>query len=512
MRFYIKRYREPFEKDLQYPCLVLSTDDWDDGFVAETLFHATYYSSTGDASFLGDIKIMTTINGVTRNVIEDEFTVLDDTYCSLWQELKFYENIRKKMSKNDYDQMFKALRDAAIHKEIGDEFKNDKVFRSSLIRFSDAVKAFKEAKTVFSGAEADKVLKFTYSCRVKNAQSDHIVDLDFENNVLPYRINAFIGKNATGKTKVLASLAGQISGIEKGQENFYPDRPSFSKVIVISYSAFDEWYKPFDEKSTDEFETEERESEESDSKKTRKDESVFFSYVYCGLRTKNGILSPSEIENNFFIAFEEVRRKDREDEWQKIMSNVLEAESLKEITKMARRNRKGTGNKGKGFSSAFSSGQNILISTMTEVIANIENDSILLFDEPEIHLHPNAIANFMRMIYDILEEFRSYAVLSTHSPLIIQEVPSKHVRVFSRIANTPIVEPLYNECFGENISTITNDVFEVREFESNYKTWFRKLAQKYSKEEIIDLFENDLSFNALTYLNSLFHNKSQQED
>ena len=48
----------------------------------------------------------------------------------------------------------------------------------------------------------------------------------------------------------------------------------------------------------------------------------------------------------------------------------------------------------------------------------------LLFDEPELHLHQNATANTMRMFYRLLEEFNSYAIIATHSPLIIQEIPS----------------------------------------------------------------------------------------
>ena len=50
----------------------------------------------------------------------------------------------------------------------------------------------------------------------------------------------------------------------------------------------------------------------------------------------------------------------------------------------------------------WSSGQYILLCTMTEVVATIEKESILLFDEPELHLHPNAVANTMRMLYRLL--------------------------------------------------------------------------------------------------------------
>ena len=64
-------------------------------------------------------------------------------------------------------------------------------------------------------------------------------------------------------------------------------------------------------------------------------------------------------------------------------------------------------------------GQYILLCTMTEVIATIEKESLLLFDEPELHLHPNAVANTLRMLYKLLEEYDSYAIFATHSPLIV---------------------------------------------------------------------------------------------
>lgn len=447
---------------------------------------------------------MTTKGSITRNVIDSYFEELDDTFCSLGQDTNYYVTIRDKIEQPYRDEIFSGLRDAAINKQIGNKFKNTEIFRVSLLRFSQAEKAFKEAKKIMARQKVNKVLKFTFTCKVPHALKEHVVKLDFvdsnEEYQLPSRINAFVGKNATGKTKVLTELASQLSGATGGSKtNFKPERPSFSKVIAISYSAFDELYKPFDENNSQLVNSE---------NKSRKDQTVLFSYVYCGLRTKKGILSLDDIEESFFKAYQRLIEKNREEKWIKIMSNVFEDEHFELIDRLMNRE----ADSDERLSVFLSSGQNILLSTMTEVISNIENDSLILFDEPEIHLHPNAIANFMRMFYDILIEFDSYAVISTHSPLIIQEIPSKYVRVFNRSNNIPFIETLYSECFGENISTITNDVFDVREHESNYKTWFRKMSGKFSKDEIIDLFDGELSYNALTFLNSLFYNKERVDN
>lgn len=124
----------------------------------------------------------------------------------------------------------------------------------------------------------------------------------------------------------------------------------------------------------------------------------------------------------------------------------------------------------------------------------------LLFDEPELHLHPNATANTMRMFYRLLEEFNSYAIIATHSPLIIQEIPSKYIRSLARVNNVLTIHTPDNECFGENVTKITDDIFDVRSTESNYKSILRKLIQKMEYEDILELFNGKLSFNAMIYL------------
>lgn len=148
----------------------------------------------------------------------------------------------------------------------------------------------------------------------------------------------------------------------------------------------------------------------------------------------------------------------------------------------------------------WSSGQHILVCTLTEVLANIENESIILFDEPEIHLHPNAVANTMRMLNRMLEEYNSYAIIATHSPLIIQEIPSMYIQILERENDVLTVRRPIIECFGENVTQITNEVFDVKSSESNYRTYLRNALDNLSYEEVLELFDGNLSFNALLYL------------
>lgn len=486
LKFYTYEYGSGKIIDKTYPCIVLVTDDWDDWYKYETLFHARYETEERIVH-LGDVKIMTTKGSVTKGHIEDEFDTLDSTFCSLGQTLDYYK-IVSELPIGDQQIILNGLRDAAVNDEIADKFIANDCFNESLLRFSEAEKAFKEGKEYFGGKVTKKTLEFSFSYHINGASLPHEVDLDFVENDIPFRINAFVGKNATGKTKILTAMASNLSGVRQNKRNFTPERPSFSKVITISYSAFDELYKPFDD------------DELGEDKKG--EESLLFSYKYCGLRNKKGVLSMADLQKQFIQSFNEVAKRGRQTEWHQIMSNVFEEEHLQKIEELM--------TSGIHKNEDLSSGQNILLSIITDVIAHIEPDSILLFDEPEIHLHPNAIANFMRMFYEILEKFKSYAIISTHSPIILQEIPSRYVKVFTRISNTPLISMPELECFGESISAITNEIFEVSENESNYKSYLKRLSRFYTKEEIIEMFNDELSFNALTYLNAIYKRKDIQ--
>ncbi|WP_248548434.1 AAA family ATPase [Paenibacillus odorifer] len=507
MKFYICGFSRKFTiptSITDFPAIVLMSDNWND-YGYQTYFYLYFIHNEEDFSEIGACKIGNIKDICTRAVIPWEFDELSEEYFSLGQSLEFYDNIRKFGGENTRN-LLRSLRDVALNDDIYYEFKNKSVFKESLLRFSEADKALKEAKSLF-GEEIEKILNFKFEYKLPNATSPHVVNLDFTSCEIPYRINSFVGKNATGKTRILTELASRLSGAKKvGDSTFTPDRPSFSKIIAISYSAFDELYKPFDEDKVikDEKDSAEWDNESSDGN-NREEDTIFGSYVYCGLRNSKGLLKLSEIEANFFNAYDRVMDRGRNKDWLEIMSNILEDEHLKLIEEIGRVRQEHKGRATNYLRDNLSSGQNILVSTMTEVIANIEVDSLLLFDEPELHLHPNAIANFMRMFYEILNKFNSYAIVSTHSPLIIQEIPSKFVKLFNRSHNTPyIIEPAI-QCFGENIGVLTNDIFEVRERESNYKTWFKKMKNEgKSYEYILDIFEENLSYNASTYLNSLF--------
>lgn len=467
-------------------CLVLYDDNWND-YCYMTTFHAVFCNAQGECIQIGDVKIYyydydknrtDKYERAVSGVIERNVTQLNEKFCSLGQTLTYYQKLKNECP-NDYLDILKRLNDIAVHPEVRARFIDEDGVQTSLLRNSSAEKALNEAKVLLETNQLmQKDISFKYFAKVPYNDNRTQLVFDFKKNEnIPYRINALIGKNGVGKTQILSHLAESLSGITldvlEKEEAFEGKRPPVDKVISISYSAFDEFRKRVTEKSV---------YQEN-------------SYAYCGIQSEHGTLSLNELKENFIAALETIRKKERLESWKIIMQELIEKEHLDLIEKAA---------EGEIDQIHWSSGQYILLCTMTEAIATIEKESLLLFDEPELHLHPNAVANTLRMLYKLLEEFDSYAIFATHSPLIVQEIPSKYVQILSRIDNVLTVRKPALECFGENVTNITNDIFDVNSSESNYKTILRKLSQKMSFEDILDMFDGALSFNAMIYLKGCY--------
>ena len=113
----------------------------------------------------------------------------------------------------------------------------------------------------------------------------------------------------------------------------------------------------------------------------------------------------------------------------------------------------------------------------------------------------------MNMIYQVVNEFKSFCIVATHSPLIIRELLSRNVFVVEREANTVSVRKIGIECFGENLTVLTEEVFGNREVSKQYKEIIRQLLERgLTIEQVIEAIESDnrpISLNARIYIESL---------
>ena len=187
-----------------YPYVVLERDNWDDyGF--KTLFHATVYASPVQTVNLRGVKLLK-LGQADWTEIALEFEELDDTYCSLGQELAYYESLME-LTEDIRLEYLSALRDAAASLAIREQFEYETGFRHSLLRTGPAARALDDAPSVLWGMISENS-KLSFTFFTKFGENEFPAQFRFcQVEGLPGRINAIIGYNGTGKTQLLSNLA-----------------------------------------------------------------------------------------------------------------------------------------------------------------------------------------------------------------------------------------------------------------------------------------------------------------
>jgi hypothetical protein len=471
---------------------------WWNDYSLQSRCNLIYKNLEGALVNYGELKIITNKidnytdsqdkNGTFQNfhpVLPESFTELDETFCSLGQNRDYYIKL-KETYQATFRTILYALRDAAFFTNIADNFEKDGYFKSSLIRQDRAERILREVRHELNGRRREDMYRFTYRFSPEFGSSDvppTPITFNFEAAAdIPNRIWAIIGKNGVGKTQFISTIPRNL--VEENADYFDGPIPLFSKIIALSYSPFDT-FKP--------------------SKS-----GVNVDYIFCSLRDESG---DSGDEKGRAIKFGQTRKRivelERTEDWMGILSEFLPSFYISEIFETDDMNKlKVNVERLNSIRKELSSGQRILLETVTNIIAHIRYDSLLLFDEPETHLHPNAIAQLMNTIYELVNRFQSFCILTTHSPIIIRELLSRNVYVFDREETTLAVRKIGLECFGANLSDITEEIFGINEIPKHYQTIIRRLqVSGKSSEEIIEAVKSDnipVSLNLRLFIRSLY--------
>lgn len=491
MKIYSKE--RPAKEEKKY--LFLEFNNWDD-YTYKSTYDLYFYNGKREIS-LGEIKIIDSNIDTGKVSIEDAVNTLGANFCSLGQTKEYYLRL-KKLSDQDSELILSSLNDCAYDERIYELFKDLDQFKSSAVRFSTAEQALKFGKEIFSRTVSDDIKpshSFSFSTLLRGFKKEHKLNFKFFNKdekMIPSNINVIIGRNGTGKTQLLSDLAKTISGygyekdelIKSRDNKFGAFNPVFGHVIVISYSAFDNFEIP---------------GKNEQERNELEQYGHVHGYKYCGLRVRLNedqyrLKDISEVTKDFTDSFRKIKKAGKVDEWFVSIKHVLNDLSFQNLS---------TGELKENFKK-LSSGQKIILSILAGVFEHIEKNSIIILDEPETHLHPSLMSAFMHSLRDILESFDSYAIIATHSPVIIQETPSMFVQVLGGSLNVPRVKKLKLESFGEEISTLTEVVFHVSYEEANFYKTLNDLSKSgYSVAEIEHLFEKRLGFTAKSFIETL---------
>ncbi len=485
--------QESIPQNIGNNVFLIAFNSWDD-YGNKTSCVLYYKDLEGNTIEIGGLKLMKRGEKNTYDVIDESFYSLSNDYCSLGQDVSYYEKMYE-LFKNDAYIYLRALCDAAVFSKIHECFEKDTIFEVSLYRDNIAEKALREGRFIINGREMKNAYAFSYLYKpnyYSEVNSASIpVSFDFKYQCMPYeRVYGLIGENGVGKTTLLEKIIESLTD-ETKKDGFDGLRPIFSKVMVISYSPFDSF-------------------------PTKKKDSII-DYLYCGLLdSEKAILSKENQNNRLKENIEKINERSSiidpiSEIWVDIMKEVFPDSVIKSFYNDAPFTYELYADTICKKCGEMSSGETIFIFAISDIIANIRQDTLLLFDEPEQHLHPHGIMQLIRAIYTILEKFESYAIIATHSPLVIREMLSKNVYVFNREEDYLHIAKIGIECFGEDIAILNDIVFKNRSENKQYEKYIDELVEKSNNYcEVVSILQNEhneLGLNTRLLIQSAFEKK-----
>lgn len=528
----------------------LEESDWNDfGYYVSYCLHATKRLTDSDNLFLGYVRIMKAGQQTIEKYLIRTQTVAN-TFCELpenYVSISFDYNLFKWLSFQDVELRQSLAK--GLHLILNEEspyyllVKDDPCFLKALLRDSTMDNyILHKADSWINQIERRYDLR-SKTITLKYDNCDRSIQLSFsclpnvQNDDIPNGIVAFIGANGSGKSTALYRLAKAMylfpedrDIIERKFCQIFPNDIGVERLILISYSPFDNFTIP----TTYNF------ALDGAQKQTREQDGRF---IYCGIRDmyeeyrelqKGGIQknfkylqtdrqvitipkTQERLAADFAYAFKQFRLDDdrsRLSIWKGIIEAANDqhpdlAEKMRQISLLSNEREWA-----KEFKE-LSTGYKFFFHSMAHVIAFILEGSLVLFDEPENHIHPPLLSFMMAQYRKILTNYKSVMLVSTHSPVIIQELFSDNVlKVYREGGKINIKKPEI-ETYGATFGEINSEVFELTSDVSSYFTAFDSLyelwglAQKESADAMLQtLFQKlnrPVSNQVASYLISKFY-------
>ncbi|MBR7630297.1 AAA family ATPase [Aeromonas popoffii] len=536
----------PPKNDRSDVTFYLRQDNWNDHSYQTQyhLFLSSRYTDDGEILSIGDVKILkkgqTKADGLQLTV--GEFESLSDDFCSVGQSLDFYERLAN-INSDLRHYILSSLRDVVIFKEFKSGFEDEEGWKISLMRDIGSDDDIFLLSPIIISREYQKIPSIDLKFQFNTVGLESPIEFDFDSPAysykekLPSRMIVLVGRNGSGKSTLLSKISriAFSSGSDRKDAvlsrvgSFEPSGLGFPKVVNISYSAFDSFQIPG-------IYIHEKEQILRDLSKHQG------RYIFCGIRD---ICKELE-QSREVISYDDRGRlseadilRDRE-EFTHLKSVDRLSVEVKELLEIINKNKKGELllgafsilSKESSFKAIYTSvsggdstadivkifmtlstGHKFVIHSIVNIVAHTEKRSLILFDEPETHLHPPLLAVLMSEIRYVLGKVDAFSIIATHSPVVVQETLSKHVHIIRRSGeSTKVISPDI-QTYGESIASITSFVFglssditdfhyEIDKVINNIKLSFIKKSDKEIMNDIEKLFSGKTSVQARAYIMS----------
>lgn len=528
----------------------LEKDDWNDyGYCTTYHLHSAKGLTPHENRYIGPISIM--MKGqekYAQNVLPElNFTILPDNFCSVSLSVEFYQNLVEILSTDDRFLFSNSLRlIMGANSPMYENFKDDPCFVKSLLRDSsidsDTLKMGNQY--LFSIGSSYNMNSQTLIIKLNDIQEPFKLNFSCADSSLSIRIpegiGVFIGKNGSGKSTALYKIAKLLYASPKDRHKLTPSigeiRPydvGFSKLIMISFSTFDNFVLPG--LSVSDYRLITDGIERGNGR-----------FVFCGIRDIEQEFNELLAEYNSMVNYKNERQnviylkninilgrefvrallKISNDirlsrVWNNLINNIKEKQTVLSYDSENFELSSGIKVPEESCQEAFSTlstGHKFFFHALANLIAYCEKNSMVIFDEPENHLHPPLLSFMINEIRTILKEFSSVMLIATHSPVILQETFSSNIRIFRRDGIECSISKPIIETYGENIGTITSEVFDLTVDDTEYHEIFEKLYNlwecKYLRDSqaVIDEFEQKLGCQLSNQMSAYLIGKKIQEE
>lgn len=461
----------------------LAAGDWDD-YSFKTSFRVTFCDFDGKEVDLGTVKVgyVDQQHGWTKDKLPETFTRLPEGWFSLGQDVDYYKKAHSDLNAEDRSQILSALRDVVADQSVLAIAQQQKVFNDSLTRSVSPSTIHGQFRRVLNGEVELTDFRFTY---VQAGDERHApVKLTFAVEAAskpPTNIHVLIGRNGVGKTTLLNNMVSALlNAVRPGQPpcRFYGrdwllseeplPKDYFSSVISVSFSAFDPFVPPADRPA---------------------DRTLGPAYFYIGMKKvradQAGLIRPApktdtELVNDFAQSLKScLSQPAKRARWaaaiKRLESDLNFAEM--DLGRLLELEDSVAVEKAHAMASRMSSGHSIVLLTITMLVDAVEEKTLVLLDEPESHLHPPLLSAFTRALSDLLYARNGVAIVATHSPVVLQEVPKSCVWKLTRIRTQGRADRPERETFGENVGILTREAFGLEVSKSGFHEMMQKAVE-----------------------------------
>lgn len=493
----------------------LYVDRWDDWGKYRTQFSLHVADEDGEVHHIGSVKIGhkglmpsgKVSKGHRAPALAEKFDALSEDYFSLGQSESYYDSLNE-LSEALRSRVLKGLRDCAADLRIFETWRDEDVMRESLLRdVRDSTVTGRLNRLTRGDA---KLTKFEFTYHLPTARGSPPASMSFDvtpDSQPPTNVHVLIGRNGVGKTRCMRQLAlallgrnadnGNSAGTIEMQAEDTGGAVAFAGLVLVSFSAFDEFeLAPAEADAMNCYQVGLKHPASSEERSTAKSfDDLGTDFASSLKRCQSGVMAGrwrravSTLEEDDLFAEADV-------------TSLLDEQSDVSLKSRARRLFKN-----------LSSGHAVVLLTVTRLVELVDERTLVLLDEPEGHLHPPLLASFVRCLSDLLVRRNGVAIVATHSPVVLQEVPRSCAWKLRRSGKTSIVERPTVETFGENIGVITREVFGLQVTQSG----FHKLLQDAvsdgsSYQRVLSKFDGQLGDEAKAIVQALIAERDEDAD